>query len=511
MRSLAAKAGGVMAQALADWIGERWLFCHAADASTFWFCRPWVTLAMSHSHRHPEWSAGWRLGVEQSLLYCDRLRAILLASPSTPRGDYLIRAAMSFRIPTLVLEMPLAHESLIAWRARMQQQVEATRQERPTILPLTSGRQCSLYLSPLDPATPVFPSSQALSLGIPASLPLVDRALVAMADRIIPLHVRPQGKVAQLLRRRLDDHRFPSASVLPEASLQPTNHSPTAPVPIAASSFSMPKRTAGAHHWWQPASHRSLIDSDQNVASSAKNGKSATARRLMDGVSSPCFAPILSACWLLHQSPEDWPYLTHCTRGRSAAWPDQSHIGYLHSLLLSQDDSDVLASPLLALQRILDQQRLLATNQNKRTPVATVSFSQVPLPKLLAARRFQKHLGRWDWEPYGLCLHRDYLEGIGGRRVIYGDSRTWSALPTADRPYFQLTGQSDVTLGDEGRWSWEREWRLAGDLRLASIPFQKAFVFVPTWEEACCLQTSSRFSILCLERLKPATHGDGGG
>jgi hypothetical protein len=229
----------------------------------------------------------------------------------------------------------------------------------------------------------------------------------------------------------------------------------------------------------------------------------------MHNASFPCFVPILSASWLLQQSDEEWPYLTHCTRGRAAAWPDESHIGYLHSLLLSRNDSDVLASPFLALQRILDQQRLLATNRYKRTNLATVSFSQVPLKNLLAARSFQKHLGRWDWEPYGLCLHRDYLEGIGVRRVIYGDNNTWSALPTSDRPYFQLAGQCHVTRGDEGRWSWEREWRLAGDLRLASLPFEKAFVFVPTWEEARCLQTSSRFSVLCLQRPEP--HPDQGG
>jgi hypothetical protein len=157
-----------------------------------------------------------------------------------------------------------------------------------------------------------------------------------------------------------------------------------------------------------------------------------------------------------------------------------------------------------SLIRILTQQRLLATDHLKRGQHPSVSFAKVPLLELLSRRKFRPHLGRWDWEPYGICIPVRTIERLGGRPVIYGDKDQWAQLDVTERPFFQSIGSSRANLSkndDENSWESEREWRVPGDLYLAMIPFTEAIVFVPSMQEAVHLQRVSRFPILCLERL----------
>ena len=107
-------------------------------------------------------------------------------------------------------------------------------------------------------------------------------------------------------------------------------------------------------------------------------------------------------------------------------------------------------------------------------------------------RKFQTHLARWDWEPYGIMIDREWLESQGAKKVSYIDLAT--AKQTSDEALTYCQVMSD----DAGSRDWrtEREWRIAGDVRLSRVPFSKALLFVPTLAEARLLQPISRWPIV---------------
>ncbi|MFM8571959.1 MAG: hypothetical protein ACKOAU_10210, partial [Pirellula sp.] len=56
-----------------------------------------------------------------------------------------------------------------------------------------------------------------------------------------------------------------------------------------------------------------------------------------------------------------------------------------------------------------------------------------------------------------------------------------------------------LAQGQEHRdWTIEREWRLAGDLRLAQLPTHGVFIFVSTRSEALALAHYTRWPVYWL-------------
>jgi hypothetical protein len=406
--------------------------------------RPWFSIVLSHRQRHPEQLVELRTAVEEILKEGHRLGATLVASPETPLGPYLIQAAK--RLGVLV---------------------------KPLISPSCGVLQAE-------------------------SVPWIDRALIAIPDRVYVLEVRTESKTFELLYRRLNDDRFRKGSVFLDAERSiDANQS--------RSTQEDAKRTAAWDALLQCGAvfrlrYRTERDHDQ------RNPFLETDREMRPGPSSEIAVqpqvPILFKLPRALDYDEDTEgYLTHCTRAPSGPWPDQSPIGYLENLIGMQDAQ---TSPMDTLVRILSQQRLLATDHLKRGQHPSVSFAKVPLLELLSRRRFRSHLGRWDWEPYGLCIHARTLERLGGRPVIYGDKVQWTQLPVEDQPFFQtvIGNQTKHSENDhKSSWETEREWRILGDIHLTLIPFSEAFVFVPSMQEAIHLQHLSRFPVLCLERL----------
>ncbi len=214
---------------------------------------------------------------------------------------------------------------------------------------------------------------------------------------------------------------------------------------------------------------------------------------------------------------ESEKYLIHCTRARQGRWPDQSKTSYFDEMMNRSESSNDQASPYDTLRRILMQSRLLATHHLQKSDQATVSFSNVPLLELLSRRTFRSHLGRWDWEPYGIAVQRDFLEAMGARPVVYCSSNEIFNVAPENRVWMHPAGSrkkeerssecagnakafpdSLTAIEGHGHWSKEREWRLNADLHLASIPSDKAFIFVPGLEEALALATISRFPVMIL-------------
>ena len=193
-------------------------------------------------------------------------------------------------------------------------------------------------------------------------------------------------------------------------------------------------------------------------------------------------------------SPDEWIFLSHTTRAYAGPWPDQTQIEYIDSLLDDAPDADHSARA--ALERILTHRRLRASGRTNRGGNPVVCFTEVPLSHLPNLRQFRPHRMRWDFEPYGLCIHRDWLQKCGARRVLYGDESTWNGLPESDRPFFQLNPPSSSTDDHAAiDWSIEQEWRHAGDVDLRNLPSNQGLVFVPGFDAAMRLAAVSPWPI----------------
>jgi hypothetical protein len=138
-----------------------------------------------------------------------------------------------------------------------------------------------------------------------------------------------------------------------------------------------------------------------------------------------------------------------------------------------------MPSPLETLTRILEDRLLLATGYLKRSGSRSVSFSAKPLRDLLDSRCYQRHLQRWDWEPYGIAIAKRHLVLLGACPVRYG---------------------FDADAEVQARWQMEEEWRLDRDLLLADLPWGSGFVFVPDLNTATKMARFSPLPVAFLGR-----------
>ena len=193
---------------------------------------------------------------------------------------------------------------------------------------------------------------------------------------------------------------------------------------------------------------------------------------------------------------DGWVYLSHTTRACPGPWPEQPPDDYLDSLLQARGDAD--HSSVGTLERILRQRRLVASTRTARGGVRVVSLTAFPLSRLPELRRFRRHRGRWDFEPFGLCIRQEWLTMHGARPVLYGDESAWQNLSESDRPYFQPahsggSSPEDTVAGID--WTVEREWRHEGDLDLSQLARGDALVFVPNFSAARRLSAASPWPI----------------
>lgn len=125
-----------------------------------------------------------------------------------------------------------------------------------------------------------------------------------------------------------------------------------------------------------------------------------------------------------------------------------------------------------------------------------VCLTAVPVYQLSALRTYRAHRHRWDFEPYGIAIRRDWLERRGARPVTYGGDAEWQRLAVEDRPWFQRRNSRRGRSGRTLDWTVEQEWRIRGDLDLTSLPATAAFVFVPDEAAAARIADSSRWPVL---------------
>ena len=146
--------------------------------------------------------------------------------------------------------------------------------------------------------------------------------------------------------------------------------------------------------------------------------------------------------------------------------------------------------------------RLLASDESIRGTTPVVSLTQVPLDELHQLRVFRPHRGHWDFEPYGICVRREWIKRCGGRPVRYASRTIWDSLTEMERLFYQLD-VSVTKAGNEIDWTVEQEWRVIGDLTLAPLSPQDAFVFVPTVDEAASILEFSPWPVVPLSAIQP--------
>jgi hypothetical protein len=283
--------------------------------------------------------------------------------------------------------------------------------------------------------------------------------VVQQADQLLAIHMRSKGNIESLLTQRLAS-RVPGRVFLALGAQE-----------LVSPSVAEPLMAAGAIGWYVPAS-----EADTSVSAF-----SITPR--------PTTAPIME----LSQLQDQERYLAHCTRNATGPWPDQSEPEFLDELIMGDIVRD--RSAFATLRRITAQRRILATSDAIRNGIDVVSLTAVPLGKLNQLRRYRSHRGRWDFEPYGVAIRRDYLISWGAKQVTYGDEATWQSLSAEARPYFQKVGNQKNSID----WRVEQEWRLLGDLDLSAVSADQALLFVPTREEAGHLANISNWPIVVLD------------
>lgn len=408
---------------------------------------PLVGICSSHSKRLGFADRQWLQSAVQAIKYSKSSRGRLLIAEDTPYSTFLQHLCLRLQTPLSVIQVVRSEEEIVS-----QQETGCDALKQVYTFQLESDEA-------IDP-----------TLG---RVPLHDRLLVALSSVLFALKVSPGGKIASLLKTRLCSPEIPTSSL--------------------KVAWTTPKDSdwiqRGAVGWFGPWSSPLVSQSEQSEVA-------------WSPVLLPCHTappathqPVIHSPSMLRTTSER--FLIHCTRGRQGPWPDQSWGQFCDELLVDKQRYE--STPFETLVRILLTGRLVATGQCKPGGIASVSFSQRDLFGLLQKRKFQKHLGRWDWEPYGFLLSRDRLEQIGARPVRY--LKKSQAKETSVDDLAEVQWIDDMGCGQD--WSEEREWRLFDDLRLSRCHASPGFVFVPTEHEAFLLQHASPWPVLVvkLDRL----------
>jgi hypothetical protein len=386
--------------------------------------------------RHQAWFAALRQLCEQ----LDPDHTTLLAARKTTTYPFLERCSERYHLPLLRFESPTVRQSVAKW---IERRLDAELAEEPVT----------------DLIWPAW-VSPALDTPVANELPLRDRLLFAASDQVVVLGMRPQGHIEKLVRALVDRPASPSKTT----------------VSLAVAPGLVSEHLAAQ------------VPGTQRLAFEVKptGGEQPAANGLVAGADNQMLLEAFSTS----------EYLIHCTRRASGPWPDQSVEDYRDSLILGRADAD--HSALATLARIASQRQLLTTGKAIRGAVPVVCFTAVALNQLHTLRTFRAHRGRWDFEPYGICIQKAWLEQRGARAVVYGDCELWEQLAESERPFYQRE-----RAGKRGQidWSQEREWRHVGDIDLADLPREAAVLFVPTPQEAQWLGPQSRWPVVVLERM----------
>ncbi|MFK7737542.1 MAG: hypothetical protein AB8B50_16020 [Pirellulaceae bacterium] len=450
-----------------EWLGNRLVYGHSRHfAKTARLASIVSSRLGRNAQRQPRWS--YRL--DRVLQEVARTDQSLLISHGT------------------TLARPLVHFSRQANIQRCIVQAAADRQTLPNWLRSLFDAKQNWEQTP-DPELILLSPEVCESRNEYARAPIRDRVAVGMADQVYGLHLRGNGNISELLQRRLRSHsqnfRLGSTRILLDQSeqkhLKPKQQE---------------KAEKALNQWMKLGAVVWLLQTNQDdpEQSSGELNRLGCKQQCLN----PRFRehicvqqPVLPLRAFTQSSQHVERFLVHCTRGGMEASPRESSVAKLTETWRLGEESSI--HPFSTLVQIASEARLRSSSQMTRGPNATISLSNVPVDELLARRSFQPHLGRWDWEPYGLLVRRDVLCEHGARPVVYGNEDDFMNLPPEDQAYFQPKLRSD---GSQTNWECEQEWRYVGDLRLQSLPREAVYLFTRTYSQAQFL--ASRFPWACI-------------
>ena len=204
---------------------------------------------------------------------------------------------------------------------------------------------------------------------------------------------------------------------------------------------------------------------------------------------------------LAEREPGEWEYLTHWTRTSIDPWPGESKAEFCRSI--AEAASGYSHDGFAALNRILRDQRIFATDKLIKGGFNVVSLTELAPYELSKAIKWRGRLLRWTFEPYGIAIRKEVLEAMGARKVIYGHDYQYRFLQGDDRAYFQSAGKD----GDD--WRGEKEWRFIEDINLNTFTPDDVKVIVQTFDEAEELGEWSPFPVTYWEEFGVETEESG--
>lgn len=322
----------------------------------------------------------------------------------------------------------------------------------PNALPLWSpDSEARCYLSPSVFASPHPDTSVDFRRG------QGDAWLTQIANKVVVLHVRRNGKVERCIKQRLENGE-PCGDVFyfdhPELIARKLGNEllnlGATPIRVGSDRIQRKARTSsfGAPQFY------------------GLGGEMPVRERVQP-----------ASAWKNEQSE----FLTHCTRGPTLTGLRITDRDDLDEILFGLGDA--LDSPLRTLLRILSMMTIRGSRLGIRGGFSMVGFTEHPFLALDQLRTFRGHRHRWDFEPYAILVRKNWLESHGCRPVVYGDNADWASLPASSRPFYQVRKTSRLARKTID-WSGEREWRYPGDLDLGRIPARDLRVIVPSWDEA---------------------------
>ncbi len=313
-------------------LGPRLLWCPPGVSGKTLF-----GLTSSRLGRELERRQAWFQTLRAACARCREAHELLLTARGTVPARFVMRCQDLFGVGVLEIVPPQTND-VDAW---FRETLEATPSEG-TQQDLTQ----QVYVSPrLDDA----------DRSPHETIPLADRAMAALSDRLLLLFVRRGGHWEQLVKWRTT-----------------ANHWPPGQTMLALGKGLVHPRLrdellcAGAVGWTILETHDAQTENFPSERGEHSAGDFSDESK----------------------SLPSWTYLTHCTRRRDGPWPDQVDDVYLDDLILGRPEAD--HSPLAALARIVHTERLIATcaSVSGKTPV--VSFTEVPLEELQALRVFRR-------------------------------------------------------------------------------------------------------------------------
>ncbi|MCE3015580.1 MAG: hypothetical protein ACK56W_06705 [Pirellula sp.] len=430
----------------ARWIGQGTL---VSRTNLNWDL-PTLGIVSSHSEFNGFASSEWQTKLMAAIRFASQQGYRVLFARDTPYSLAIRTACTSLQVPAI--ELLVSNQQGTLSRATPEIEDVALRQNGSLV-------RVSLALERPSDRTDLL------------HLPIHDRAVVSLSRYLFALEIRSKGKMAELIDLRLRDTAFSPGSVILGIRYEKD----------------LAKKSGNtiAKRWLDQGVIGWISHAGMEVEPSTS-----TLRMPCHSHGPSTTVPIFFASqW----QPLEGKFLIHCTRARRGPWPDQSIEQFHDEIFETPWKSPPTAMD--SLMRILEKQRLVATSALKPGSQATVSFSACSLAELMASRRFESHLSRWDWEPYGLMISSQWLASLSCQQVRYCLKAEMQSLSTEESTFAQV--YSDTGNGRD--WRVEREWRVADDVRLHQLPFSQGAVFVASIDEANRISHLSRWPICVVD------------